>query len=591
MPCAKPAVSEGFADFISYYYTSKKEFQETYPSACVHFINGSQAVLHVPLALVTPLSLSRYTYSAVPKLYSLLDASSMESAGISEALRLPAFSQGGRGVLIGFVDTGIDFTNPLFLGPDQTTRILGIWDQTADGAPDSGDLSISDEAPDPDGASGYGNAPDSGEAFPPYGTAYSKEEIDQALSTEDPFLAVPSRDENGHGTFLASLAAGSPREEQSFTGAAPNAYIAMVKLKPAKQYLRDFYLIPKSAAAYQENDIMMGVSYLYALARRYSLPIVCCVCLGTSQGGHEGTSPLCQYLNALSSYSGSAVIAAAGNETGLGHHYRGAMAPASLSHTVELAVAENEKGFTMEFWAQEIELYTIGFISPTGEAVSPLPASTTDENAVTFLLEETKIRVYYQLADFSTGSQLILIRMEDPAPGIWRITVSASLRLRGGFHIWLPVREFISEGTYFLRPDPDTVITDPGNARGPVTVSAYDHQTGGIYLHASRGYTRLGQIKPDLAAPGVNVLGASPSGSGFIRMTGTSAAAAHTAGAAADLLSWGITEGNYPYMNTQVLKSLLIRGANRNPELPYPNREFGYGTLDLLQSFLNLRNQ
>ena len=558
MPCAKPAVSEGFADFISYYYTSKKEFQETYPSACVNFINGSQAVLHAPLALVTPLSLSRYTYSAVPKLYSLLDASSMESAGISEALRLPAFSQGGKGVLIGFVDTGIDFTNPLFLGPDQTTRILGIWDQTADGAPDSGDLSSSGGAPDPDGASSSGNAPGYGEAFPPYGTAYSKDEIDQALLTEDPFLAVPSRDENGHGTFLASLAAGSPKEEQSFAGAAPNAYIAMVKLKPAKQYLRDFYLIPKSAAAYQENDIMMGVSYLYALARRYSLPIVCCVCLGTSQGGHEGTSPLCQYLNALSSYSGSAVIAAAGNETGLGHHYRGAMAPASLSHTVELAVAENEKGFTMEFWAQEIELYTIGFISPTGEAVDPLPASTTDENAVTFLLEETKIRVYYQLADFSTGSQLILIRMEDPAPGIWRITVSASLRLRGGFHIWLPVREFISEGTYFLRPDPDTVITDPGNARGPITVSAYDHQTGGIYLHASRGYTRLGQVKPDLSAPGV---------------------------------SWGITEGNYPYMNTQVLKSLLIRGANRNPELPYPNREFGYGTLDLLQSFLNLRNQ
>lgn len=308
MPCAKPAVSEGFADFISYYYTSKKEFQETYPSACVNFINGSQAVLHVPLALVTPLSLSRYTYSAVPKLYSLLDASSMESAGISEALRLPAFSQGGKGVLIGFVDTGIDFTNSLFLGPDQTTRILGIWDQTADGAPDSGDLSSSGGAPDPDGASSSGNAPGYGEAFPPYGTAYSKDEIDQALLTEDPFLAVPSRDENGHGTFLASLAAGSPKEEQSFAGAAHNAYIAMVKLKPAKQYLRDFYLIPKSAAAYQENDIMMGVSYLYALARRYSLPIVCCVCLGTSQGGHEGTSPLCQYLNALSSYSGSAVI-------------------------------------------------------------------------------------------------------------------------------------------------------------------------------------------------------------------------------------------------------------------------------------------
>ena len=125
MPCAKPAVSEGFADFISYYYTSKKEFQETYPSACVNFINGSQAVLHAPLALVTPLSLSRYTYSAVPKLYSLLDASSMESAGISEALRLPAFSQGGKGVLIGFVDTGSISQIPCFWGRIRPPAFLG----------------------------------------------------------------------------------------------------------------------------------------------------------------------------------------------------------------------------------------------------------------------------------------------------------------------------------------------------------------------------------------------------------------------------------------------------------------------------------
>lgn len=366
---------------------------------------------------------------------------------------------------------------------------------------------------------------------------------------------------------------------------------AMVKLKPAKQYLREFYLIRDGAHAYQENDIMMGISYLYSLSRQYSLPLVLCLCLGTNQGSHEGTSPLCQYLNNVSAYAGTAVITAAGNETGMGHHYRGVMEQPSAPHVVEITVAEQEQGFSMEFWAQDIEIYTIGFISPTGEFIRPLPASTTDDHMVTFLLEKTSIRVYYQIADFSNGSQLIFIRFQEPSPGIWRIVVSASLNLHGTFHLWLPGREFLSEGTFFLRPDPDTTIMEPGNARAPITLTAYNHETGGIYIHASRGYSRSGQIKPELTAPGVNILGASVSGPPFVRMTGTSAAAAHAAGAAASFLSWGVLQGNYPYMNTSVLKTLFIRGAKRNPELPYPNREFGYGTLDLTQSFLQLRRQ
>ncbi len=580
MPCTEHAASENYADFIAYYYSSREEFMDYYGTRCVDFINDTQAVIYAPLSSVLPLTLSRYTYSAIPKLYSLLDASSMEAAGISEASRLPAFSNEGDGVLIGFVDTGIDYTNPLFQ-QNGASRIIGIWDQTIGSG--SGDGGGNNARRNGVGANG---------GFQPlYGTMFTRDEISQALQSEDPFSLVPSRDEIGHGTFLSSLAAGSPDEAAGFSGAAPKAYLAMVKLKPAKQYLREFYLIRDGAHAYQENDIMMGISYLYSLSRQYSLPLVLCLCLGTNQGSHEGTSPLCQYLNNVSAYAGTAVITAAGNETGMGHHYRGVMEQPSAPHVVEITVAEQEQGFSMEFWAQDIEIYTIGFISPTGEVIRPLPASTTDDHMVTFLLEKTSIRVYYQIADFSNGSQLIFIRFQEPSPGIWRIVVSASLNLHGTFHLWLPGREFLSEGTFFLRPDPDTTIMEPGNARAPITLTAYNHETGGIYIHASRGYSRSGQIKPELTAPGVNILGASVSGPPFVRMTGTSAAAAHAAGAAASFLSWGVLQGNYPYMNTSVLKTLFIRGAKRNPELPYPNREFGYGTLDLTQSFLQLRRQ
>ena len=188
------------------------------------------------------------------------------------------------------------------------------------------------------------------------------------------------------------------------------------------------------------------------------------------------------------------------------------------------------------------------------------------------------------------GASLFRMRFETPMSGIWRILIRNSLDIRETFHLWLPVRGFITDETYFLRPDPDTIITDPGNARYPITVTAYDHTKNSIYIHASRGYSLSGRIKPDLAAPGVNILGASVSGRRLTRMSGTSVSAAHLAGAAAILLNWGVLNANYPYLNTPVLKSIFVRGAQRNPALTYPNREFGYGTLDLYEAFLHLRN-
>lgn len=576
MSCTNSVASEDFADFIAPYFTTPEEFIRSQGTDCIDFVNSTLAVVYVPLSTVTPSTYTSYTYSAVPKLYSLLDVTSMDAAGITPAGELPVLNNQGAGVIVGFVDTGINYTDSLFRNVDGSTRIIGIWDQTNNS---DNSNNIENETVKPFSAFSA-----------LYGTQYTAEEINLALNSDNPASIVPTRDENGHGTFLASIAAGNRDERAGFSGAAPQASIAMVKLKPAKQYLRDFYLIQDGAEAYQENDIMMGVSYLYFLARKYSMPLVVCIPLGTNIGSHMGMSRLGQYLNQVSLSNGSAVITAAGNETGARHHFRAVMDADTDEVTAELRVGEREAGFSMELWAENMGAYTVGFISPTGEVAREISVPLRGENTVSFLLEQTQITVYTQIADVSAGSQFIFMRFETPMSGIWRILIRNSLDIRETFHLWLPVRGFITDETYFLRPDPDTIITDPGNARYPITVTAYDHTKNSIYIHASRGYSLSGRIKPDLAAPGVNILGASVSGRRLTRMSGTSVSAAHLAGAAAILLNWGVLNANYPYLNTPVLKSIFVRGAQRNPALTYPNREFGYGTLDLYEAFLHLRN-
>ena len=576
MSCTNSVASEDFADFIAPYFTTPEEFIRSQGTDCIDFVNSTLAVVYVPLSTVTPSTYTSYTYSAVPKLYSLLDVTSMDAAGITPAGELPVLNNQGAGVIVGFVDTGINYTDSLFRNVDGSTRIIGIWDQTNNS---DNSNNIENETVKPFSAFSA-----------LYGTQYTAEEINLALNSDNPASIVPTRDENGHGTFLASIAAGNRDERAGFSGAAPQASIAMVKLKPAKQYLRDFYLIQDGADAYQENDIMMGVSYLYFLARKYSMPLVVCIPLGTNIGSHMGMSRLGQYLNQVSLSNGSAVITAAGNETGARHHFRAVMDADTDEVTAELRVGEREAGFSMELWAENMGVYTVGFISPTGEVAREISVPLRGENTVSFLLEQTQITVYTQIADVSAGSQFIFMRFETPMSGIWRILIRNSLDIRETFHLWLPVRGFITDETYFLRPDPDTTITDPGNARYPITVTAYDHTKNSIYIHASRGYSLSGRIKPDLAAPGVNILGASVSGRRLTRMSGTSVSAAHLAGAAAILLNWGVLNANYPYLNTPVLKSIFVRGAQRNPALTYPNREFGYGTLNLYEAFLHLRN-
>jgi hypothetical protein len=572
IPCNVSPASEEIADFIVRY--SPRAVDSLYELArtrCVNLVSQEYAIVHAPLSGVLPLSFTQHTYSAIPKLYGLQDTTALEAAGILPVFSQPNLMSTGQGILIGMIDTGIDYTNLLFQNPDGTSRILRLWDQTIESE----------------------NTPEAVAGFQPfYGTVYSQEDLNRALTSEQPLELVPSTDTSGHGTFLAGVAAG--RQIQSpttFSGAAPDAALAVVRLKPAKQYLREFFAVPPDADAYQENDIMAAVAFLLGVAGQYQMPLVLCLGVGTSQGSHSGISPLAMQLQALSATRGFACVTGAGNETGFRHHYFGNLSPDQEYEDVELRVADSTSGFSMELWADVSELYTVGFVSPSGEVIERIPMTVGQETTISFQLDATRILISYQITESSSGRFLAFLRFTGPAPGIWHIRVYPTLFVAGQFHIWLPMQGFLTEDTGFLRPDPDITITDPGNAPLLLTVSTYNHVTGSLYIHSSRGFTATGQIKPDFAAPGVEVQGPGipPGTSRLSRQTGSSVATAITAGAVACLFSWGFTQGNDTTLTSISVKSILIRGAERKEAFRYPNRQWGYGTLNLYQAFLLMR--
>ena len=588
--CSINPASEEYADFIVRHSgLTPEELYETYQVPCLDYVNQEFVILYVPLQDILPVTLAKYTYNAIPTLYTLLDTTSMEASGILQTFNQPALNLKGEGIIVGLIDTGIEYQNPLFRNSDGTTRILGIWDQTIPGpeAQEDEERGIPDES--------------SADSFS-YGREFTQEQINAALAAENPLELVPTTDTNGHGTFLAGIAAGGMTPDESFTGAAPACQLGIVKLKPAKQYLREFYEIQDGAIAYQENDIMMGIKYLLRLANRLRMPLVILLGVGTNQGSHTGTSPLGLQIQNSSRYVGVVTVVAGGNETGLRHHYLGQMVQNQEYEDVEIRVAPGESGFILELWGMEPELYSVGFVSPTGETIQRIPILLGREARISFTLEPTVITTNYLLTESGSGSQLIFMRFQAPTAGVWRVRVYNTLFTTGRYHMWLPIQSFILDDTVFLKPNPDTTITEPGNSPFPITVSAYNHTNNSIYIHSSRGYSRDGTVKPDLAAPGVEVFGPGlqPSGRSALladdsgtfpmtRKTGTSVAAAHVAGAVADLLNWGLIRGNDLTMNYATVKSRLIRGARRNPAYTYPNREWGYGTLDLYSSFTNLR--
>ena len=559
--CSEQIISQDYADYIVEYGGIEENIYNIYETDCVQIFNERYAAFHLPVASMAT-AVNALAYSAIPKLFGLMDTSSMDQSGITRLHQQPYLGLLGQEVIVGIIDTGIDYTHPVFKRSDGSTRIVRIWDQSIEPARENP------------------------EAVPAvdYGSVYTAQDINRALNDENPLSIVPSMDTDGHGTFMAGIAAGSEDVVNDFIGAAPRADIAVVKLKPAKEYLRQFYLIREGVPAYQENDIMAAVAYLLRLSQSLRRPLSICIGLGTNSGDHNGGSYISRFLHMAGTLAGVSIACAAGNEANRGCHYRGTVAAEDEYTEVELRVDRDEGGFVTELWGQAPDIYSVGFVSPGGEVVARLSPKIGELQRISFFLEPTVIYVNHRIVEAASGGEVIFIRFADPVPGVWRIRVYGSNLLTRVFHMWLPIHGFISEGTQFLIPQPDNTVTTPGDAWSALCVGAYNHYNNSIYLYSGRGFTPSGMVVPDFCAPGVNVFGPGLRGR-FTTRSGTSVAAAHACGAAALLLQWGIfRRGEYTMSTTQV-RQYLIRGARRQSDIIYPSRIWGYGTMDVYNAF------
>ena len=560
--CRQHILSEDYRDFIGNHVRTPFFESIMRDGQCEQDAGFGYKCFYLPAELTGPVSLSRFSYNSIPKCFTPTSMETLNQAGILPIQNYPTLQLKGKGTLIGFLDSGIDYANPVFRNLDGSTRIAAIWDQTV-----------------------QSGSPPEGFA---YGTEFTEEQINEALAEENPLSVVPSSDDTGHGTYTASLAAGSGNPQEQFLGAAPEASIAVVKLKQAKRYLRDYYFIPDSAVCYQETDLMLGLKYLNDLADSLNLPLVVCVTVGSSMGGHISTLPFSYLIEGYSKRANHITVTGTGNEADKRHHYFNTIAAMADKKDVEIRVGENVSGFSLELWTDIPNILSISILSPSGENTSRIPFRVGASAEIDFLFERTKVSVDYRLLVEKSTSELIFFRFDAPAPGIWKIIIEPLTLADSRFHMWLPVTEFLSGEVYFLEPDPYYTLTKPATTESPVIVSYYNGNTDALSQASGRGYTRFQQINPNISAPGVDVTGALPGGR-FAARTGASAAASITAGAVALILEWLLTYENVPGIDSYQIKSLLILGAVRPNTMEYPNREWGYGQLNLYNTFETIR--
>ena len=550
-----PAQNEMYADFIVKYMDDFQEDLGDVPGFSFQKINGIYGVVYAPLTEIGRWNINTYSYSFIPKCYTHMDLGSLSASGITRLQEHPYLQLKGSGTAVAVVDSGIDYRNPVFQN-EMGSRILCIWDQTLEG--------------------------DGKEV--PYGRVFWKKDIDQALASGNPLEIVPSVDTDGHGTRMAAIAAGNYFPEENFSGAAPEAMLIIVKVKPAKKYLREFYLFPAEAELFQENDIMMGMNFAVRIANDRRMPLSLCLGIGSSQGAHIVKNPLSLYVDYISQYSLISVSIAAGNEGAARHHYAGRLTDRENQASAELRVGNKEPGFTMEFWGEPPEIYNLSMQSPTGEILDISASLGEMTQELSFVFVETRVKVNYVSIERQTGYTLVYFQFLQPAPGIWRIFVRGRDGQNVGFHIWLPVQGLISEETYFLEPSPYNTVTAPGDSLESITVTAYQYRDNSLYVQASRGFMPDGNVVPQVAAPGVQIRVPQLNGL-YGNASGTSLSAAQTAGAAALLFEWAVIRGNQPYFTGSSVKNYITRGAEREERMQYPNRDWGFGRMDLYHTF------
>jgi subtilisin family serine protease len=445
----------------------------------------------------------------------------------------------GEGILIGFIDTGIDYTHLAFRKEDGTTRVQYIYD-----------LSLG-------------------------GTIYNSQQINEALKAQDPLSVVPSYDLIEHGTHVAGIACAGGKIDFKYYGVAPDSSIMMVKSG------RGLFSL--------STQIMRGIKFLIDKGKELKMPLVINMSLSTNDGAHNGTSLLERYISTIASLERVTIVIAAGNEGNAAHHVGGIL---KLENSIKFNVAQDETAVVINLYKSILPQITIEIITPTGITTGPIKG---EEGYIEGVISGNRYVIYNtgpRPFDISGGIEISLIsRGNFILSGQWTIIIRVVNNRQGIYDMWLPISEGLNQKTKFSTPTVDNTLGIPATVQNVISVGSYNYITRNISPFSGRGKPSLYyEFKPDLVAPGEGITAPIPNSS-FDAKSGTSMASPHVAGISGLMMEWGILKGNDPYLFGDRLKYYLIAGAKRErADIPYPDISFGYGEVCMYDSIQILRD-
>ncbi|HAT4244285.1 S8 family peptidase [Clostridium perfringens] len=434
----------------------------------------------------------------------------------------------GEGILVGFLDTGIDYTHNAFKDAEGNTRIEYIYDLEN-------------------------------------GVVYDKNKINEALKSEDPFSIVPEIDLSGHGTHVAGIACAGGNINFDNYGVAYKSSIAMVKITGEN-----------SLRAALSTQLMRGLKFLMDKSNEINKPLVVNISLSTNDGSHNGSSLLEKYIQTFTQLQKAVIVVAAGNEGNSAHHVGGKM---KKEEDLDLNIGDGEKGIILDFFKPVLVDVSVEVISPTGISTGPMELSESYKER---FVGREKIVVYStgpKPFDIQGQTTISILPLGDTiTSGGWRIIVRKLNNYEGYFDIWLPIAEGLNERTRFLQPSVYNTLGIPATVEGVISVGSYNFLNNNLSAFSGRGVVRPEWlIKPDLVAPGENIL-STVEEQGFDTKSGTSMAAPQVSGICALLFEWGIIRNNDPFLYGERIKYYLIKGAKRTIfGEAYPNPDLGYG--------------
>ncbi|UBK26236.1 S8 family peptidase [Clostridium perfringens] len=559
---------------VAYDGNIKKEIDDI-NDASIFFIDDNFAILSIKLQnyMETIRSIKSIIYIELNGIYTLSE-SPVEDSKAPIFHRNPSLNLRGSGVVVAIVDTGIDYLNNEFMREDETTRILRIWDQTIDS----------------------GKTPDGFIS----GSEYTEEDINKAIQAQkqgqNPYDIVPSKDDYGHGTKMAGIV-GARGINREIVGVAPDCEFIIIKLQEASKEYIDFYYAKGDKAKYRNKDIIMALKYLYELSFTLNKPMIIYLPLGSNLGDHAGASILERYVDTkISGRNSLFVVTSTGNQGNTDTHTSGEIKSNGDSQIIELNCGKEQQGLVLQIYAQRPSKIKLGILSPSGERFENTNPRKTkhilinDAPTWKFIYEGTTVQVTYDSPDEFTGDDKFVIKMEGITEGVWRFILTGNNIVDGKYYAWILQRELLAEDTRFLNPSPYTTLTIPGTAKTIINTSYYNQNNGAIVSESGRGYTMKDYIQPIITAGGINAITTKPGG-GTITMSGASVAGAILAGCCALIIQWAVVDGNDPQMYATKLQAYIIRGARKREGDTYPNRQCGYGILDMQEIFKSLTNK